>query len=109
MAGLGSKSLTIIWTEPALADLDQIADYIALDKPDTANRLVLRIFESVERLAHFPKSGSCSKELQGTTYRHLAVPPLRLFYRLQTSQIFIIYVMRGEKLFLHEDLIERDR
>ena len=60
MAGLGSKSLTIIWTEPALADLDQIADYIALDKPDTANRLVLRIFESVERLAHFPKSGSGS-------------------------------------------------
>lgn len=24
----------IIWTEPALADLDAIADYIALDKPD---------------------------------------------------------------------------
>ena len=26
----------IIWTEPALADLDAIADYIALDKPDAA-------------------------------------------------------------------------
>jgi hypothetical protein len=24
----------IIWTEPALSDLDAIADYIALDKPE---------------------------------------------------------------------------
>jgi plasmid stabilization system protein ParE len=24
----------IIWTEPALSDLDTIADYIALDKPE---------------------------------------------------------------------------
>ena len=24
----------LIWTEPAIADLEAIADYIALDKPD---------------------------------------------------------------------------
>jgi len=30
----------IIWTEPALSDLDEIAEYIALDKPNAANRLV---------------------------------------------------------------------
>jgi len=30
----------VIWTEPALGDLDAIADYIALENPDAARRLV---------------------------------------------------------------------
>ena len=98
----------IIWTEPALEDLDRIADYIALDKPGAASRLVRRVFESVERLADFPESGSCPKELSGTAYRHLVIPPLRIFYRIQENQVFIIYVMRGEKLFHHEDLAGRE-
>jgi plasmid stabilization system protein ParE len=29
----------VIWTEPALSDLDGIADYIALDDPEAAKRL----------------------------------------------------------------------
>jgi toxin ParE1/3/4 len=40
----------VIWTEPALADLDAIADYIALDKPDAASALVKRVFEHVGHL-----------------------------------------------------------
>jgi len=109
MDGLGNISLNVIWTEPALADLDRVADYIALDKPDAAKRLVHRVFEAVERLADFPKSGSCPKELRGTTYRHLVIPPLRIFYRLQGNQIFIIYVMRGERLFHLDELTVREK
>ena len=30
----------VIWAEPALNDLDAIADYIALDNPEAARRLV---------------------------------------------------------------------
>lgn len=40
----------LIWTEPALQDLDAIADYIALDNPLAARRLVQRVFEHVARL-----------------------------------------------------------
>jgi toxin ParE1/3/4 len=109
MAGLGNVSLSITWTEPALADLDQIADYIDLDKLDAVKRLVHRVFESVERLADFPESGSCPKELRGTTYRHLVIPPLRIFYRLQGNQIFIIYVMQGERLIHLDELTERKK
>lgn len=35
----------VIWSEPALNDLDAIADYIALDNPEAARRLVQKIFE----------------------------------------------------------------
>ena len=35
----------LIWTEPALNDLETIAEYIALDKPDAAKKYVQRVFE----------------------------------------------------------------
>ena len=40
----------VIWAEPALNDLDAIADYIALDNPEAARRLVQKIFERVDLL-----------------------------------------------------------
>ena len=98
----------IVWTEPALQDLDGIADYISLDKPAAAKRFVQRVFERVEQLAHHPKSGSVPPELKGTQYRQLVIPPARIFYRAQKGIVFVVYIMRGEKLFRDEDLLERD-
>ncbi|GEM_PF-1398021 len=46
----------VIWTEPAVSDLDAIADYIALDNPLAAAQLVQRAFRNVERLEKFPES-----------------------------------------------------
>jgi toxin ParE1/3/4 len=48
----------LIWTEPALSDLEAIADYIALDNPEAARALVQRVFQHVEQLAEYPESGS---------------------------------------------------
>ena len=98
----------IIWTEPALQDFDAIADYISLDKPAAASRFVQRVFERIEQLASQPKSGSVPAELEGTPYRQLVIPPVRIFYRTQNEIIYIVYVMRGERLFRHDDLLERD-
>lgn len=36
----------IKWTESALNDLDEIAEYIALDKPGVAKKLVKSVFKS---------------------------------------------------------------
>ena len=37
----------IIWAEPALQDLDTIADYIALHDPKAAKRLIGKVFQKV--------------------------------------------------------------
>ncbi len=99
----------IIWTVPALEELDEIADYISLDDPAAAKRLVRRVFDRVDGLASNPKLGPCPKELRGTAYRHLVIPPLRVFYRIAGDRIYIIYIMRGERLFRISDVSERDR
>lgn len=99
----------VIWTEPALSDLDAIADYIALDKPEAARQLVRRVFQHVERLSDHPKSGSRPPELKGWRYRQIIEPPCRVFYRIDGDRVYILYVMRGERLFRTSRLTSRAR
>jgi toxin ParE1/3/4 len=99
----------VIWTEPALNDLDAIADYIALDNPVAARELVQRVFKRVEQLVAHPDSGSKPEELRGWRYRQIIEPPCRVFYRRERSTIYVLYVMRGERRLLRSSLIERDQ
>lgn len=99
----------IIWTEPALYDLDAIADYIALDDPEAARQLVQRIFVHVGQLAQHPESGSIPPELKGSDYRQIVEPPCRVFYRLEGNRVFILYVMRGERALKAQRLASRSR
>ncbi|MCW9709020.1 type II toxin-antitoxin system RelE/ParE family toxin [Fodinibius salsisoli] len=95
----------IIWTEPALQDLDQIADYISLDNPAAAKKLVRRCFKQIENLNQHPKLGKTVPELGESVYRQLVLSPCRIFYRMDNDTIYIIHVMRAEQL-LHLDILK---
>lgn len=95
----------LIWTEPALADLESIADYIALQNPEAARRLVGRVFARVERLEDQPLSGKRPSELPRSPYREVVVPPCRVFYRVEEGRAFLLHVMRAERL-LQKFLLE---
>ncbi|NKF21285.1 type II toxin-antitoxin system RelE/ParE family toxin [Solimonas marina] len=88
----------IIWTEPALNDLDAIADYISLENPRAASELVKRVFRHVDQLAEHPRSGSKPPELKGWRYRQIIESPCRIFYREEAGSVFVLYVMRAERL-----------
>jgi plasmid stabilization system protein ParE len=88
----------IVWTEPALSDLDAIADYIAVEHASAAAALVARVFAHVEQLAAHPESGSRPQEFPRTTrYRQLVEPPCRIFYRYDGARVLILHVMRSER------------
>lgn len=95
----------IVWAEPALADLDAIADYVALESPAAASALVARIFHHVGQLADHPDSGSRPRELGRSRYRQIVEPPCRIFYRHDDRTVFIVHVMRTERLLRKERLI----
>ena len=97
----------IIWTEPALAELDEIADYIALDDPQAARGLVQRVFAHVAQLADHPASGSKPTELKGWRYRQIIEPPCRVFYRVDAGKVVILYVMRSEQRLRSGHLTDR--
>lgn len=99
----------IVWSEPALSDLDAIADYIALENPAAASALVKRIFEHVEQLADHPESGSWPQELGRSRYRQIVESPCRVFYRHDGTTVYILYVMRTEKLLRKRQLASRGK
>lgn len=99
----------VIWTEPALADLDAIADYIALDKPGAASALVKRVFEHVEHLQTHPESGSRPQELKRSRYRQIVEPPCRVFYRYDGERVYILHVMRSEQLLRPSKIAAREK
>lgn len=87
----------IVWSDPALDQLDEIAEYIALDKPEAASAFVRRAFSAVDRLEQFPESGSMPPEVPNSIYRELYVKPCRIFYRQEGDAVLIIHVMREER------------
>jgi len=91
------------------ADLDAIADYIALDNPAAAGQLVQRVFESVERLERFPSTGKRPAELPRTSYREIVVTPCRVFYRVEGDDVFLLYAMRAEHLLRRWLIEERNK
>ena len=99
----------IVWTEPALSDLDAIADYIALDNPQAAAQLVQRVFTHVEQLAAHPLSGSKLPEFKGWRYRQIVEPPCRAIYRHEIGRVYMLHVVRGERLLKKRTLARRNR
>ena len=94
----------IVWTEPALGDLDAIADYIALENPPAAAALVQSVLAHIEQLAAHPDSGSRPPELMRSRYRQIVEPPCRIFYRHEGRKVFILHVMRTARLLRPEHL-----
>jgi len=87
----------IIWTNPALNDLNEIAEYISISTIISANKLVESVFKKVERLEHFPKSGKKVLELSHLSYREIIVVPCRVFYKIENNKVYILHVMRQER------------
>ena len=87
-----------------LLDLNEIAEYIALDKPGAARHLVQKVFSKTERLEKFPESGRKPPELKKSRYREIIVDPCRIFYRIEKGKVYILYVMRSERK-LHKYLL----
>ena len=87
----------VIWTEPALQELDALAEYIALDDPAAASLLVKTVLDKTKRLQDFRRSGRIPPELPHSVYREIVVPPCRIFYRLEDTQVFLLFVLREER------------
>lgn len=98
----------IVWTEPALDDLEEIANYIALDKLSAAQRLVQNIFDRVELLSQSPNSGRKVPELSRSKYKEVIVGPCRIFYRFSGGTVYVLHVMRAEREMRKYMLQNRD-
>lgn len=87
----------IEWTDPAVADLERIHDYIARDSVDYADALVERLILSVDQLGSFPESGRRVPESTNLKVRELLVEGYRVMYRLKKRTAQILAVIHGAR------------
>jgi toxin ParE1/3/4 len=99
----------LIWTEPALTDLNEIAEYIALENTGAAKALVRNVFSTVERLERHPQSGKVLDELPNSRYRQVVAGPCRIFYRYSRNEVLVLHVMRSERQLRNFLLEDRDK
>jgi len=53
---------SLIWTEPAVADLEEIGQFISKDNPSAAEKVGSRIIRDAENVAAFPRLGRMVQE-----------------------------------------------
>jgi toxin ParE1/3/4 len=88
--------MKVAWSEPAVADLVAIYDYIARDSPHYAQRFVEKLIAAAEPLESFPQLGRLVPEGDGR-HRELLVASYRIIYRLEGQTIFVVTVVHGSR------------
>jgi toxin ParE1/3/4 len=86
----------IIWTNVAENDLINIIEYISVDSPQNALRILEKIRQKASSLYTLPERGRIVPELQDQgifQYRELVIPPWRLTYRIADRKIFVMSVI----------------
>jgi toxin ParE1/3/4 len=89
----------ITWSPRAVADLEEIRAFIALDSADWAELTSRRIIASIERLREFPESGRIVPERQSATLREVISGNFRIVYRLSGTTVEIVAVFRASRNF----------
>jgi len=62
---------TLIWTEPAVADLEEIGQFISKDNPLAAEKVGSRIIREAENVAAFPRLGRIVPEFGNPELREI--------------------------------------
>ena len=99
----------LIWTEKAVASLEDIHDYIADSSPYYARYQITSVMKILERLKDLPESGRHIPEFPHLPHRELIVNALRIVYRYDPAQarVYIINVIHGSRLLKEAMLAEQ--
>jgi len=96
----------IKWSPLAIERLSTIAEWIAADRPDAADRLVEEIFAAVKRLGQFPKSGREVPEFQRPDLREIIYGKYRIIYRVRKNSVEILTIRHSLQLLDEHELGE---
>ena len=88
--------MKVVWTRPALRDLEAIGDHIARDNGPAADRIVKRIRDRTRDLTNYPLLGRAGR-VAGT--RELVIPDTRFIvvYRVGDDRVEILAVFHAAR------------
>jgi len=92
--------MKVKWVRLALNDLDEAVEFIAQDNPESASRVLKRIWDAVQMLADHPHAGRAGRVL-GTRELVIAGTPFIIPYRVAENTIQILRVLHGKRKWPH--------
>jgi len=96
--------MKLVWSEPALADIESIRDYIRRDSEFYASRFINRIIEAVETLVELPARGRLVPEADDPNTRELLFQNYRIMYRLESERIIILAIVHAARDWTQKEL-----
>jgi len=81
---------TVVFTDPAIADLARIRDHIGQESLAAANRVAVQIVAACDRLEHLPERGRPG--LVSGTRELVALRPYVIVYRIVPAEVQILRV-----------------
>jgi toxin ParE1/3/4 len=94
----------VTWTEPALADVGAIKNWIADTSPEIADAFSDRLIDSTVRLGSFPSSGRVVPEKNLDNIREVIFGRYRIIYAFSESEVEILTVIHGARILDPKDL-----
>jgi len=95
-----SKQYQVTWAAVAQRDLKKVIEYIAMDNPGNAPKILKRIKQKAFHLYTMPDRGRIVPELkdQGIhTYRELIIAPWRIIYRISDTTVFVLSIIDSRR------------
>ena len=90
--------MKVVFTEAALADLDDVLAFIALHYPALALPVEARIRAIVARIAEWPRSARTVEGRPGVRVVPLGRFPYKVFYRIVDGHIEILHIHHAARL-----------
>lgn len=101
--------MKVEWSEPAVADLEGLRDYIARDSPHYARLFIDRLLISIEPLAEFPEMGRQVPETAAHAIRELIVHGYRVIYQIEPpGRVVVLTIVHGRRALAADLGIKRD-
>lgn len=96
--------MKIIWSRVAIERIEEIADFIAEENPSASQKWKALIYQKVQRLRKFPKSGRKVPEANRDEIREVLYKNYRIVYRIERKLISILTVRHGKELLDIDDI-----
>ena len=94
-------NFTVLLTDDAIRDLEDIDDYISEhDSPQNADYVLNEIETAILKLAELPDRGTYPKELSTLgikEYREVFFKPYRIIYRVFGNKVYVYVIADGRR------------
>lgn len=88
---------SVVWSKPAVKDLERIFEYIFEDDPGYAYVFYQNVIEKAKTLSGFPKRGRTVPELENNAIREIFIHRYRMIYRIEAERILVLTFIHGAR------------